>query len=125
MLVRPVDGRVHGNGPVDLAVGIGLSEQRRVDTVPDALRCIAAVPLPHGLPRSELLREVPPGNPAPVPARNAFYNLAVITERASALAIGAWQQRFNAGPLLIGKNLETRHQPRLINQSTPHLGDTP
>lgn len=111
MLVGPVDGRVHGHGPLDLAVGVGLSEQRCVDPVPDTLRCIAAVALPHGLPRSKLLRQVPPRDPAPIPVRDAFYDLAVIAKRAPTLAIGTGQQRFNTGPLLIGKYLETRHQP--------------
>ena len=111
MLVGPVDGRVHRYGPVDLAVGIGLSEQRCMDPVSDPVCSIAAVPLPHGLPGSKLLRQVPPRNPAPVSVCDAFYNLAVIAKRAPALAIGTGQQRFNAGPLLIGKNLETRHQP--------------
>lgn len=111
MLVRPVDGRVHGHGPLDLAVGVGLSKQRCVDPVPDPVRSIAPVSLPDSLPRSKLLRQVPPRNSAPIPVRDAFYDLAVIAKRAPALAIGTGQQRFDAGPLLIGKNLETRHQP--------------
>lgn len=45
--------------------------------------------------------------PAPVPVSDALHDLSVVPERAATLAVGAGQQRLNAGPLIIGKNLET------------------
>ena len=125
MLVGAVDRRVHRHSPVDVSGGVGLGQQDGVDSVPDPVRREAAVAFPHGLPRAELLRQVPPGNPTPVPVSDALDDLSVVSERAAALAVGAGQQRLNAGPLIISKNLETRHALKFSSQRSGYLGDTP
>lgn len=65
--------------------------------VPNPVCCEAAVALRRSA-RAELLRQVPPCDPAPVPAPNTLDDLAVVPERAPALAVGAGHQRVNAGP---------------------------
>ncbi len=111
VLVGAIDRGVHRNSPVNIPRGVNLGEQQLMDPVPDPVRSEPAVTFPHCLPRPELLRQVPPCDPTTVAVSNAFYDLAVITERAPALAVGTRQQRFNTGPLIICKNLKTRHLP--------------
>lgn len=111
MLVGPIDGRVHRNSPIDIPAHVGFGEQHLMYAVPNPVSGVSSMTFPHGLPRPELLRQVPPSNPAPVPVGDAFYDLAVIAERAPALALRTRQQGLNTGPLVICKNLKTRHPP--------------
>ena len=53
--MRTRDRRVNRYGPVDLPGYIGLSEDLRQYAIPGAVAGIAAMPLPHRLPRTELL----------------------------------------------------------------------
>lgn len=96
-----------------------------MDSVPEPVGCEAAVAFPNRLPRAELLRQVPPGNSTPVPVSDALDDLSVVPERAAALAVGAGQQRLNAGPLFISKNLETRHALKFSSRTSDYLRDTP
>jgi hypothetical protein len=125
VLVGAVDRRVHRHNPVDLSGGVGLCQQDGVDPVPDPVRRETAVAFPHRLPWTELFRQVPPCNSAPVPVSDALDNLSMVPERAAALAIRAGQQWLNAGPLIISKNLETRHEFKFSSQPSGYLGDTP
>lgn len=96
-----------------------------MDPVPNPVRRETAVAFPHRLPWTELLRQVSPCNSAPVPVSDALDDLSVVPERAAALAVRARQQRLNAGPLFISKNLETRHALKFSSQASGYLRDTP
>ena len=96
-----------------------------MDPVPNPVRRETTVAFPHRLPGTELLRQVPPRNSAAVPVSDALDDLAVVPERAAALTVRAGQQRLNARPLFISKNLETRHALKFSSQSSGYLRDTP
>lgn len=83
MLVGSVDGRVHGNRPIDQSSGVRFGQKLSVDLVPRPVGRVTAVPLPNRLPRTELRGKIPPGNAASVPVNDAFNDLAVAPERAS------------------------------------------
>lgn len=51
MLMGAVDSRVHAHCPLDLASGVRISEDLRVDPVPGAVSAEPAMTLPRRLPR--------------------------------------------------------------------------
>ena len=85
MLVGTVDRRVHRYLPIDLSEVIGLCQKHPVNPVPGPVPAQATVTFPDCLPRSELRRQVPSRNPAPVPVDDALNNLAMIAERPAPL----------------------------------------
>lgn len=109
MLVGSIDGRVNGNRPVDYSGGVRFGQKLTVDPVPRSVGCVTAVPLPNRLPRTELRRKVPPGNPTPVPVNDAFNDFAIAPERTSTPPVRARQQRLDPGPLIITQDRSSRH----------------
>jgi hypothetical protein len=109
VLVGPVDRRVHAHRPVDRADPVGMRQQRRVDPVPRAVTGEPTMSLPHRLPRPEVLRQVPPGDPGPEPVHDALHDRAVITKLIAALAIRARHQRLDELPLGIRQHRRSRH----------------
>ena len=115
MLVESTDTQRGQPGRLRLAGG-GVhpyrGEHRRVGAV---LRP-AAVSFPHGLPRPELLRQIPPWRPGPKPPRNAFQGAPVIVPRPSATARPAGQDRLDHRPQLIRDH--TRRAARRRSSTT-------
>ena len=62
-----------------------------MDPVPRPVGAETAVSFPYRLPRAELLGQVPSRDPAPIPANDAFDDLAVAPERAAAPPVRAGQ----------------------------------
>lgn len=100
--MRSRDRRIHRHGPVDLPRRVGFGEDLREHTIPGAITGIAAVPLPHRLPRPELAPwEIPPWDPRPEPVRDPLDHPPVITERMTPHTRIRRQQRLDPRPLLI------------------------
>jgi len=77
------DRRVDADHPADQAGGVGIGQQSSENVIPGAVTAVAAVTLPQGLPRTELDRDITPGQPAPEPVDDPLHHSAVISERAS------------------------------------------
>jgi hypothetical protein len=123
MLVGSVDRRVDTDVPVDRAQTVGVREQRGVDPVPRAVPGEAAVSLPRRLPRSEVRRQVTPGNPRPEPIHDRLDQRAVITKTVTPLAIRGRHQRLDQLPLGIGQDRRTGHV-RTITAANAHIRET-
>ena len=95
------------------------------DLVPGAVPGEAAVPLPHGLPRPELLRHVPPRHPGAVPVDDPVDHLPMITKRLAPLPIRGRHQRRDPRPLRVGQGPSARHGPNNHRQPRATYGDTP
>lgn len=83
MLVSTVDCGVHRHRPVDVSGGIGVGQDARQHSLPGAVGGVAALTLPHCLPRAEVVGQVPPGNTGPEPVDDSFDEPAVVTERSA------------------------------------------
>ncbi len=95
--------------------------------IPHAVTGVGAVALPHGLPRAEFPRQVPPRNPSPVPVDHPVDDASIVLKRAALTALIRRQQRLNTSPLLIRQRLKTvlliTHSPSLPRAS-PHIKET-
>ena len=96
MLVSTADRRVNRHVPVNITYGIGLGEDVREYAVPGAVGCVAAMPLPDGLPRAIPVREITPRDSGPVTVDDAFYDAAVVTEGTAFTAFVRWQEWFDS-----------------------------
>ena len=126
VLVRAVDRGVDTDRPVDLPDLVGVREQRRSGSashVPSPAE--PAVPLPRGLPRPELLRQVPPRDPRPEPVHDRLNDRSMITEPVAPLTIRRRHQRRDQRPMGIGQHSGTRHAPTITDPTAPTSGDTP
>lgn len=108
MLVSTADRRVNRHVPVNITYGIGLGEDVREYAVPGAVGCVAAMPLPDGLPRAIPVREITPRDSGPVTVDDAFYDAAVVTEGTAFTAFVRWQEWFNSFPLRIRELRKSR-----------------
>lgn len=86
MLVSAVDGGVDAHRPVQVTGRVSIGQQSGVDPIPGPVGAEPFVPIPHRLPRIEVLGQITPGNSGPEPVDDPFDDLAVIAERASPLA---------------------------------------
>jgi hypothetical protein len=94
-----VDATVHRHGPLDFAGSVGPCQQRCQHLVPGAVTGVAAMPLPHRLPGSELLSgQIAPGDPSPVPEDDPLDHAAVVAERMTTPPHVGRQQRADQLP---------------------------
>ena len=108
--MRTGDGGVHADLPVDQPGSIRVGQQLGQDPVPGAVPSQAPVPLPHRLPRTELRRQVTPGDPGAVPVDDPLDHLPVITKRLALLAIRRRHQRRDQFPLRVGHVPQDKRQ---------------
>ena len=118
-----IDRAVHRHVPIDLSVRIRLSKNPSKDSIPGAIAGIAAMTLPHCLPRAETVpRQIPPRDPDPIAVHDSFDDLPIAAEPATALALIRRQQRRYPPPLLVSEHLESvpnlSHQPRMASPTT-------
>ena len=99
----PVDGGVDAQVPLDVPVGIGHSNQMGVDPVPGPVGAESLVTLPDCLPRTELSRQVTPGDPGAEPVDDPFHDLSVIAKRPMT-PMPYRHERLDLGPLSITEN---------------------
>jgi hypothetical protein len=90
------------------------------DPVSGSVAALASVPFPNRLPRTELGRHVPPGDPAPVPVNDAFDHPGIVPERTTLPPSRRRKQRSNAGLLAVSQNRITRH-PSSIPNNQPEV----
>jgi hypothetical protein len=101
VFVRPIDGRVYRNGPIDLPGSIGFGQDPAENLVPSSVGGETTMPLPDGLPGAELRRQVPPSDSTAVSVDNSFDDLAVAPERPPSPTLRAKKQGLDPGPLII------------------------
>lgn len=109
MLVGADDRRVDRHRPIHQPSRVAISQQSCENVIPGAVTDIAAVAFPQGLPRTELDRDITPGQPATEPVDDPLDHPAVISERAALHAVRRGQQRLKSGPLEISQDRTTRH----------------
>lgn len=86
VLMGTVDRRVDRHVPVNVTRSVGLGQDVREYAVPGAVGCVAAMPLPDGLPRAIPFRQITPRDPGPVAVDDAFYDAAIVSERTAFTA---------------------------------------
>lgn len=88
MLVSPVDRRIDRDNPVQVASGVGLSEEPGVDPVPGAVSAEASVAFQDRLPRTERLWQVTPCHtgtePVDLATQASFERRAVLDRHPAA-----------------------------------------
>ena len=109
MLVGAVNRGVHGHLPIDQSSSVGLREQQGHNRVPRTVATETSVTFPDGLPRTKRFRQIPPGNPRPIPINDAFQNAAVVLERTTRAILRGRHQRLEASPLTVRQHGSTRH----------------
>ena len=126
--MRTRDRRVDRYRPVDLPGRVGLGENLRQHTIPGAVPGIPAMPLPHRLPRPELLtRQITPRNPGPKPVRDALHDPPIVTERMTATPGVRRQQRLDPLPLLVREHpipRTRRPHPTTLPRASPKIWET-
>ena len=120
--MRTRDRRIDRHRPVDLPGRVGLGEDLRQHPIPRPVTGVTAMPLPHRLPRSELLAgQVTPRDPGAEPVRDALHNPSVVTERVTTPPGIGRQQRSDPLPLRIREHPISRtrrpHPTRLPRTS--------
>jgi hypothetical protein len=103
VLVGPIDRGVDAEVPLDLASGVGQRNQVSVDPVPGPVSAEPLVTLPHRLPRTELSRQVTPGDPGAEPVDDPLQDLPVIPEGPMP-PVPDRHQRLDLGPMSIAEN---------------------
>lgn len=83
MLIRPHNGGVDRDVPVDLARGVSLGLQLPEQAFPGAVRRPQSVPFINRLPRTEPFWQVTPLNTGPHPVQNPVDHLPVIPPPAA------------------------------------------
>ena len=126
--MRTRDRRVDRHRPVDLPGGISLRKKVRHHAIPGAIAGIAAMPLPHRLPRAELLSgQIPPRDPSAKPVCDALYDSPVVTERVTAAPRVRRQQRLDPLPLLVREHpipRTRRPHPTTLPRASPKIWET-
>ena len=122
MLMRTCDCRIDRHRPVDLPGRVGLGKDLRQHPIPRPVTGVTAMPLPHRLPRAELLAgQVTPRDPGAEPVRDALHNPPVVTERVTTPPGIGRQRRSDPLPLRIRKHPISRtrrpHPTRLPRTS--------
>ena len=120
--MRTRDRRIDRHRPVDLPGRVGLGEDLRQHPIPRPVTGVTAMPLPHRLPRAELLAgQVTPRDPGAEPVRDALHNPPVVTERVTTPPGIGRQQRSDPLPLRIREHPISRtrrpHPTRLPRTS--------
>lgn len=82
-----VDCRIDRYIPVDVTGSVGLGKDLHQHAIPGAIDGVSTVPLPHCLPRTEPLWEIPPRDPGPIPVDNALDHPAIVFERTAFPAL--------------------------------------
>src|SRR3546814_10166948 len=96
--MRTIDGRVHADGPVNLASRIRVREDLRVDPIPRPVPTEPTMTLPRGLPRTELGWQIPPRRTRPIPPDDPLKHPTVLLERPTTLDRRGRHQRLNPSP---------------------------
>src|SRR5215208_1657990 len=104
VLVRADDGAVDEvDGPVQVAVGIGLGLQVGEDAVPDALLAPAVVAAGDGAALAVAPRQVVPGRTGAQDPEDAVDDPPMVDARFARLGLLRWEQRLESRPLLVGQ----------------------
>src|SRR5271165_2030629 len=128
VLMGPGDGGVRADCPV-LALGLVAPGPQPVqDLLPGPVQRPAAMPVIHGLPVPEALRQVPPRAPCPGPEEDPVDHRPVIGPPAAALLRAGRQEHPKALPFLIGQVMtiqSVRHRTGLHDPALKIHGTRP
>jgi len=123
--VRPLCHRgINRHFPVDQPGNICLGRQRAKDPVPGPVATVTAVAFPHRLPRPEMLRQIPPRDPSPIPVNDSLGHETVILERSTQLSPRLRHQRSNTLPLGIRQHCITRIHHSILPTQHPNHWET-
>jgi hypothetical protein len=90
------------DGPVDLAIGVGLRLHGRQELTPDASLLPAVEATGHGPPRAIALGQIPPGSPGAQNPENPVKNATMIDGRPTGLRFLWGEQQLQPLPLRMG-----------------------
>src|SRR5664279_4819037 len=86
------------------------------DPLVGAVLCPAEMAFPHGLPRAELDRQVPPRRTRAIPPRDALQRPPMISPRASRTTLGGRQQRLHNSLDLVREHPTTHHSKIITDE---------
>lgn len=118
VLVCAHDGGVDRDHPVEVAFGVGLSEQGGEDLLPRAVGGPLPQPVVGALPRAEVLGQVHPRCASAVLERDRVDHLPVIAPPPTPPRGPVRQQRLDAGPLGVSQRHTQTNDP-MIRKKRP------
>jgi hypothetical protein len=116
--MRAGDRRVHRDGPIYAPTRICDRQQPIQHPIPGPVRSQPVMPCPHRLPRPEHHRQIPPGDPRPIPIDDALDHRPRVRERPPLTSRPPRQQPLDQRPLGIREQLKSRHATRLTPPTT-------
>jgi hypothetical protein len=116
-------------GPVQVPAGVGHRDQSRQHPIPGFVSCVAAMSLPHRLPRPEMRREISPGRPGPQSIQHPLDHHTIVPELPPPEPVETGQQQREQPPLLVRQHLKpinnVCHTEESAAQHHKSLEDTP